>query len=248
MIQRLIIILCASTVCTSLCAQYNFNFACTDDTIQEGIDFMEFHFLLENTGVLPDSYAFDCRLIDSIPGWFEQFCIGGACAEPGTILYDHLDAGEVDSAITIQVYPTPGIATEVLNLHVQSIGNPLLQDSINVYAVGVNGIEEDEQNNNNSAIFEIYPNPFAHLTNIRFGIGHNQKVDSRYRPVISIKIHSATGRLIKEFSRFTAAALQPALITWDGRDNAGKEVSNGIYFIQIEQNGSKKTAKIIRFK
>jgi hypothetical protein len=228
-----------------LFAQYSFDFSCLDDTIQEGVDVIEFYFLLENTGSLPDSYAFDCRVIDSVPGWLEQYCIGAICGEPGDILYDYLVVGEVDSTIHIQVWPTPGFAIEILNLHVQSVGNPSLQDSINVYAVGVNGIEEDKQTNLKSTIVKIYPNPFSKLVKISFNIGHSVESVS---DETELKIYDATGRLIKQFSRFTPDALHPTHISWDGTDDRGLAVPAGIYFIKLEQNGFKKPTKIIRLK
>lgn len=233
-----------------LFAQYSFNFTCLDDTIQEGIDMIEFFFLLENTGSLPDSYAFDLRVIDSVPGWLEQYCIGALCAEPGVILYDYLDVGESDSTIKVQVFPTPGSATEILNLYVQSIGNPSLQDSINVYAVGINAIQEYEYRSLRNITVTVNPNPFSSFTDIRYepappggarsGITDNRRTD--------LKIYDATGRLIKQFPRFTPDVLHPTHISWDGTDDRGLAVPAGIYFIQLDQNGFKKTATIIRLK
>lgn len=227
-----------------LFAQYSFHFACLDDTIQEGSDVIEFYFLLENTGSLPDSYAFDFRVIDSVPGWFEQYCIGALCGEPGDILYDYLDVGEVDSTIKIQVYPAQGLATEILNLHVQSIGNPSLQDSINVYAVGVNGIEEGKQINLDNPRITVYPNPFSNFTDIRYKI-----CDMGYEiKNITLRIYNATGRLVKDLSRSSTYALHPTHILWDGTDDRGVAVPAGIYFIQIEEDESRKTATIVRLK
>lgn len=224
-----------------LFAQYSFNFTCLDDTIQEGIDVIRFDFLLENSGSVPDTYAFDLRVIDSVPGWLEQYCIGALCAEPGVILYDYLDVGEADSTIKIEVFPTPGFATEILNLHVQSIGNPSLQDSINVYAIGINAIQENEYQSLRNISLTIYPNPFDRKTDIRYSIGHGAES-------IELTIFDISGRLIKQFPRFTPDALHPTHVSWDGTDDQGLAIPAGIYFIQVDQNGFKKTATIIRLK
>jgi hypothetical protein len=238
-------ILLALLACMPLFAQYSFDLVCLDDTVQyikDTTSIVQFYFRLENTGTLPDSYAIDCRVIDSVPGWQAMFCAGGGCGLPGVILYDYLLAGEVDSNIYIEVYPDSHYGTEFLQLYVNSVNNTGLYASINVYVIKATGIEENRKCiSTNEIDIRLHPNPFSGLMNIQYDT--DQSTES-----VELRIYDTTGRLIKEFSRFTAAALQPTLITWDGRDNAGKEVSNGIYFIQIEQNGSKKTAKIIRFK
>jgi hypothetical protein len=254
--KSILAVVFACILAIPLFAQYSFNFTCLDDTIQEGIDVIEFYFLLENTGSLPDSYAFDCRVIDSVPGWLEQYCIGAVCAEPGVILYDYLDVGESDSTIKVQVFPTPGFATEILNLHVQSVGNPSLQDSINVYAVGINAIQENEHQSLRHITVTVNPNPFSRKTDIRYEPappggarpGIPKEVDSRQKSVVSMKIYDATGRLIKQFPRFTPDALHPTHISWDGSDDRDLAVPAGIYFIQLEHNGFKKTTTIIRLK
>jgi len=154
-----------------LFAQYNFDFICLDDTIKVITDtttYVQFYFRLENTGTLPDSYAFDCRVIDSVPGWEEIYCAGGVCALPGIILYDYLNAGEVDTNIYIAVYPDSQYGTELLILHVSSVKSPNLQKSINVYVIKEMGIAVDKEGLSiNTADFQLYPNPFSKKADIR---------------------------------------------------------------------------------
>jgi len=63
-----------------LFAQYSFEFTCLDDTVKNAgfNDYIVFFFRLENTGSMTDIYEFNCTIIDSVPGWFVQYCIGGA--------------------------------------------------------------------------------------------------------------------------------------------------------------------------
>jgi hypothetical protein len=215
---------------TLLFAQYTFNFSCISDTVQTGSDVITFYFSLINTGTLPDSYAFDCRVVDSVPGWFEIYCVRGVCVEPGTVLYDYLNVGQADSLIDIIVYPTPGYAVEILNLHVQSIGNPSLKDSINVHATGTNAVEETEKIDDmkiKDPKLTICPNPFSKLTNISFGIGYAAKG-------IEIMIYGATGRLIKNFSIPAVPSLLLVKVIWDGTDNFGKIIPAGVYFVRLK--------------
>lgn len=244
MSQSLKIFLIALLGGMPLFAQYSFDFTCLDDTtkyITDTTTLVQFYFRLENTGTLPDSYAFDCRVIDSVPGWDELYCAGGSCALPGIILYDYLNPGEVDTNIYIAVYPDSHYGTEFLRLHVSSVKSPNLQQSINVYVIKEMGITEDKEGLSiNTADFQSYPNPFRNKINIKYSIGHSAES-------IELKIYDATGRLIKQFNHLT---IQPFnQIVWDGTDDRGLAVPAGIYFIKLEQNGFKKPAKmIIRLK
>jgi len=171
MSQSLKIFLIALLGGMPLFAQYSFDFTCLDDTIKYITDTtssVQFYFRLENTGTLPDSYAFDCRVIDSVPGWEEIYCAGGVCALPGIILYDYLNAGEVDTNIYIAVYPDSQYGTELLILHVSSVKSPNLQKSINVYVIKEMGIAVDKEGLSiNTADFQLYPNPFSKKADIR---------------------------------------------------------------------------------
>jgi hypothetical protein len=95
-------------------------------------------------------------------------------------------------------------------------------------------------------MFEIYPNPFKQMTNIRIQIPANslQMTDNG----LQIKIFDVSGRLVKTVSRFTLNALRPTLISWDGTDACGRVVAQGVYFIQLEAGELKKTKKVILLK
>jgi hypothetical protein len=215
-------------------AQYGFDFMCMDDTIQSGSDLIEFHFRLENTGSLPDSYAVDCRVIDSVPGWFEVFCAGGSCAEPGIILYDYLEVGAIDSFVKISVWPTPGYAIETLNLHIQSVAEPTLMDSINVYAVGEASIEEKNTNIHGPRHITIHPNPVTRLCAVRYRLHE--------KTTVRVSLFTACGRVVWQ--------------TIDENMNPGSyehrlDVSNlpqGLYFLKLATMEWSDTEKIIIMK
>ena len=225
-----------------LFAQYDFDFTITTDTIIIDTLFMEFHFRLENIGTLPDTYALDCRIIsDTIPGWFEQFCAAGLCVEPGAIIYDYLDVGEVDTEITVDVYPTADSGMEVLNLHVQSLAAPSLKDSINVYAVyGTSGpsVEEHTGTTYFHPMLQINPNPFSEKTEITYSVGRSAKS-------AKMKIYDVTGRLIKNLALHTPYSLLPTAVSWNGTDNSGQKLPGGIYFIKIDNAGQSLIRKAI---
>jgi len=223
-------------------AQYAFEFTCLDDTVKYANlnDAVDFYFRLHNTGSLQDIYEFDCTIIDSAPGWSVVYCVGGVCVEPGIIMYDSLDAGEMDTSIIVHVYTADSAGTEVVNLRVASMGNPTLRDSINVYVTAPPGIEENWSKGIQNPILQIYPNPFRQVTDIILQI-----TDKNPGSTVSLKIYDATGRLIKDFSRTTRSALRPTLIIWDGRDDSGNTVPAGVYFVYLNVGDSKRIEKVV---
>ena len=100
------------------------------------------------------------------------------------------------------------------------------------------GVEENETLACQTCLLlRAYPNPFSHLTEIRFQIldarSHNQNIGS-----ISLKIYDLAGRLVKSFPITNYAQhpvdQSPITIYWDGKDNEGNGVVDGIYFCRME--------------
>ncbi|RKX69195.1 hypothetical protein DRP53_08960, partial [candidate division WOR-3 bacterium] len=58
---------------------------------------------------------------------------------------------------------------------------------------------------------------------------------------ISLRIYDATGRLVKEFILPTASTA----ISWDGRDDSGRKVGSGVYFVRLETGNQKFTRKVL---
>lgn len=99
--------------------------------------------------------------------------------------------------------------------------------------VTTTGIEEEKQIPNTKCQMpklEIYPNPFRHTTEIRY-----QMTDDRSTfNVPRLTIYDATGRLVKQFLLPTSYFSLSTSVEWDGTDANGKELSGGIYFINLE--------------
>lgn len=103
------------------------------------------------------------------------------------------------------------------------------------------GVAEDDQNSRmvyHVPELEIYPNPSRGRLTIAFtlqpsyGIMHD----------LSLAIYDVAGCLIKRFDHLT---MQPSnQIFWDGRDEQGKEVVEGIYFIRADAGEWSATEKI----
>ena len=239
-VQSILVMLCIAGA--PLFAQYGFTFTVVEDTIQSGATPpIEWHFVLTNTGSVPDTFALDLRVYEADPSWFIQHCAGGMCAEPGVILIVALDAGQTDSLIDVQVFFTSGPDTAFLNHHVQSQGNPSLMDSINLYAISEMSVEEQNDFTVKNAALSVYPNPFSKLTAISFD------VVSRQYAVGSIQIYDVTGRVVKSFGSLPYAP-SPMQFSWDGTDMHGVTVPQGVYVVRIEGPSLIEQTQIIRLQ
>jgi len=79
------------------------------------------------------------------------------------------------------------------------------------------------------------------IQDTRYRIRENGVVSSQY-PVASIKIYDVVGRVVREFNHLTN---YQSLIMWDGTDDYGRKLPSGVYFVQLEAEGFKKTEKAI---
>lgn len=241
-VQSILVMLCIAVV--PLLAQYGLTLTVVEDTIQSGATPpIEWHFVLTNTGSVPDTFAFDLRVYEADTAWFIQHCAGGLCAEPGVILTVALDAGQSDSEIDVQVFFDSGPDTAFLNHHVQSLGNPSLMDSINLYAISEMSVAEQNDFAVENAALSVYPNPFSKLAQIRCEIQ-----DAGYGiQDFSLHIYDVTGRVVKSFDAMPYA---PGSLhfSWDGTDMNGVAVPQGVYIVRIEGPSIVEQRQIIRLQ
>ena len=73
-----------------------------------------------------------------------------------------------------------------------------------------------------------YPNPFNPVTNIRYDIG----LLDGLRQNVSIHVYNLLGQRIRTLVK-NMDQLGQFTIQWNGRNEAGKDMSTGIYFIQL---------------
>jgi hypothetical protein len=85
-------------------------------------------------------------------------------------------------------------------------------------------------------LFQNYPNPFNASTEIRYRIPANARV--------KLSIYDVRGELV----RVLVDALQGEgehFTSWDGRDQAGREASSGLYFCALEAEGFQDMMKMV---
>jgi hypothetical protein len=98
------------------------------------------------------------------------------------------------------------------------------------------GINENQNAGISSSYFHIYPNPFSKSTVISYSslVIKDQLPVTNDLQCPALRIYDVSGRLVKDFSRFTLDALRPTLLSWDGKDEKGKPMPSGIYFVQLK--------------
>ncbi|MDI6839331.1 MAG: C25 family cysteine peptidase [bacterium] len=116
-----------------------------------------------------------------------------------------------------------------------------------VLRVGVTGVEEDDiisKDKSTYVMLDNYPDPFTHNTAIRVqGVGVSEK------DRVGLQIYDLSGRLVKSFTLPTNHLSLTAAVSWDGKDDSGRKVATGVYFIKlIVDNHSKATDKVILLK
>ena len=109
-------------------------------------------------------------------------------------------------------------------------------------ALSTDAVIEHIQTNSEVVIIPVrtelsgnYPNPFNPTTTIKFGL----KEDSN----VSIKIYNIKGSVVRTLVNGQLNAAYHEVV-WDGRDNADRTVSSGLYFYKMvsEDNSGKYTS------
>jgi hypothetical protein len=84
----------------------------------------------------------------------------------------------------------------------------------------------------------VSPNPFRHKTKISYAILSNS--------LASIRIYDMQGRMIKDI--MLPHSDFPFSIFWDGTDDAGQPIPEGVYFVILETPDCAETEKVIFLK
>jgi hypothetical protein len=91
---------------------------------------------------------------------------------------------------------------------------------------------------------EVTPNPFKQKTNIGYTITELRNSNFEMRKP-TIRIYDASGRLVKSFDLESRIQNQESVVRWDGRDDVGKRVPKGVYFVRLQGTGLRITEKVI---
>ncbi len=101
------------------------------------------------------------------------------------------------------------------------------------------GVEERQTIEDRVLRLEVYPNPFSRRLLIRYDIPKSSYV--------SFKIYNIAGQVVRTLVK---GRMDPNYysIIWDGRNDRGKEVEHGIYFLRMGTENFTKTQKLLLIK
>jgi hypothetical protein len=88
------------------------------------------------------------------------------------------------------------------------------------------------------ALHPAYPNPFNPNTNLSFTLPN--------ATAYSMNIYNVAGQLVRSYEGMGNVGLN--VITWDGKDNAGNDVSSGVYFYKLIAGSYTATNKMVMMK
>jgi hypothetical protein len=105
-------------------------------------------------------------------------------------------------------------------------------DSLNTVFLGQNDytIEEEGQ-------VKVYPNPFNNQTAIEYAVNQNS--------FVSVYVYDVNGKIVSKLRRENQSA-GTHVVNWNGQNDGGKTVPNGIYFYSILIDGQPYSGKIIK--
>ncbi len=83
---------------------------------------------------------------------------------------------------------------------------------------------------------EARPNPFSGAVAIRYSLVSDGPV--------SLVVHDITGSIVREF---TASSMKRGAhsFAWDGRDERGQRLANGVYFCRLVAGDDRQTEKLV---
>jgi hypothetical protein len=88
------------------------------------------------------------------------------------------------------------------------------------------------------ALHPAYPNPFNPNTNLSFTLPN--------ATAYGMNIYNVAGQLVRSYEGMGNVGLN--VIAWDGKDNAGSDVSSGIYFYKLSAGSFTATNKMVMLK
>jgi flagellar hook assembly protein FlgD len=64
---------------------------------------------------------------------------------------------------------------------------------------------------------------------------------------VELGVFNARGELVRTLARGDHPAGKQR-VSWDGRDNAGREVGSGVYFIRLRTDGGCASEKVVKLR
>jgi hypothetical protein len=81
------------------------------------------------------------------------------------------------------------------------------------------------------------PNPTSGATELAF--------DVPSATIVSLRVHDVSGRVVRTLAQGQQVASGRHVISWDGRDDAGRPASAGVYYVRMNTEGFAANRKIV---
>lgn len=110
---------------------------------------------------------------------------------------------------------------------------------LKVVEYGLTGVEEWTVLPPKGSTAELYaatPNPFRNRAQLSFYVPHRSNV--------RLDVYDATGRLVRTLVNGSVDAGRHT-VTWNGTDNSGRTVSEGVYIYRLSTNGESLTKRVV---
>jgi len=125
------------------------------------------------------------------------------------------------------------------NVAVENIQCDCLNVIADLLVTPIVGVEEDGSKSRERSweLRQNWPNPFNSSTNIEYVV-RNQETK------VQLRVYNLAGELVRELVN-GAEKTGFHRVTWDGRDNRGKMVANGVYFYRLNSSSNRVTKRMI---
>lgn len=125
-------------------------------------------------------------------------------------------------------------------------GNERIYDNrIDIGAFEWQGYAVDDEPHPGNFI-SAFPNPFSTSATITLAKTTDLRFTTTWQA--EIKIYNVKGQLVKTINSFPNPCLAMHEITWDGKDEKGMDVQNGVYFVQYETHEQFKALKVLKIQ
>ncbi|MCK4357527.1 MAG: right-handed parallel beta-helix repeat-containing protein [Candidatus Cloacimonetes bacterium] len=190
---------------------------------------------------------------DGFPSYFEQIITvntnGDSCdtyfnlfMDPIFVNPDSLDFHLLSTSPCIDA-GTPD--TTGLNLPQFDLdGNPRIYNGIidiGCYEWQGTGVDDWYHSPIANVLYQNYPNPFSSSTTISFHLAIPMTIGKNTQ----INIYNVKGQLVRQLFPITIGINGQLSIEWDGKDENGRQLSNGIYFYQLKTENYSEVKKMV---
>ena len=180
--------------------------------------------------------------------WFELVLYDTTLSAPDgncEFLFQYLTANKTNSATIGIQDPTDSVGiTELFNATYTKGASPWVPGHAIKFTTDVPKVAVKEPAAGTAlpqrlALLANAPNPFRDATRLRYTVPREMK--------LSLSVYDRTGRRVK---RLFSGVVQPGVRTamWNGRDELGRSVAQGIYFWRLESETTSLTRKAIKIE